>query len=70
MHDRNEMFLLIFKFTYIFYRDWNRFLEPVQKTGSGTLENSRYCRVPGSASEQNPTFEKKVPEPVPGISKF
>jgi hypothetical protein len=42
----------------------NQGLEPVLGTSSGTLKNSRFCRVLGTGSERNPKFEKMVPEPV------
>jgi hypothetical protein len=39
-------------------------------TGSGTLKNPSFCKVSGTSSRWNPKFEKWVPEPVIGNSKF
>jgi hypothetical protein len=40
-------------------------------TGSGTLKNPKFSRVPGIGSGWNTKFEKKrVLEPVPGNPKF
>jgi hypothetical protein len=39
-------------------------------TGSGTLKNPIFCRVPGTGTGRNPNFEKSVPETVPGNPKF
>jgi hypothetical protein len=34
-------------------------------TGSGTLKNPRFCRVPGTIPGRNSIFEKMVPQSVP-----
>jgi hypothetical protein len=39
-------------------------------TGSETLKNPTFYRVLGTGSARNPKFEKKVPQPVPGNTKF